>query len=83
VRNKVRLYLLISICATISVLLAQTDRGAITGSIKYPSGAVVPGMQVTATQVATNTGYKTTTSSGDFTVPSLPVVSIGQGNVNK
>jgi hypothetical protein len=55
-------------------LLAQTDRGVITGTVKDASGAVVPGAQVTATQVATNVSYKTnTTSTGDFTVPSLPV----------
>jgi len=55
-------------------LLAQGDRGVITGSVKDATGAVVPGAQVTAVHVATNTSYKTkTTTSGDFTVPSLPV----------
>ena len=34
----------------------------------------MPGAVVTATHLATNTKYKTTTTaSGDFTVPSLPV----------
>jgi outer membrane receptor protein involved in Fe transport len=53
---------------------AQTDRGVITGTVRDATGAVVPGAQVTATHTATNTGFKTnTTSSGDFTAPSLPV----------
>ena len=55
-------------------LVAQTDRGVITGLVKDTTGAVVPGAQVTATQTSTNTSYRTkTTTSGDFTVPSLPV----------
>ena len=54
--------------------MAQTDRGVITGTVKDASGAVVPGAQVTAIQASTNASFKTnTTTSGDFTVPSLPV----------
>jgi hypothetical protein len=61
------------ICA-VSVLLAQQDRGVITGTVKDATGAVVPGAQVTAVHTATNANYKTnTTTSGDFTLPSLPV----------
>jgi len=57
-------------------LVAQTDRGVITGTVKDSSGAVVPGAQVTAVQTSTNESFKTkTTASGDFTVPSLPVGS--------
>jgi len=57
-----------------AMLLAQTDRGVITGTVKDSSGAVVPGAQVTALQSSTNASFKTkTTTSGDFTVPSLPV----------
>ena len=59
---------------TVSSLLAQGDRGIITGTVKDSSGAVVPDAQVTAIHVATSTNYKTRTSeSGYFTVPSLPV----------
>src|SRR3989442_858526 len=55
-------------------LWAQGDRGLITGTVKDASGAVVPGAQVTAIHLATKTSYKTsTTATGDFTVPSLPV----------
>ncbi len=70
--NRIRLCVLcISAAAS---LLAQTDRGVITGTVKDASGAMVPGAQVTATQTATNARYTSkTTTAGDFTVPSLPV----------
>src|SRR5215470_10587038 len=56
------------------VLLAQGDRGVITGNVKDGSGAVVPNAQVTAIHRATNTFFRAnTTASGDFTVPALPV----------
>ena len=55
-------------------LWAQTDRGVITGTVKDASGAVVPGAQVTAVQTGTNARFRaSSTTSGDFTVPSLPV----------
>jgi hypothetical protein len=54
-------------------LLAQGDRGLITGT-KDASGAIVLGAQVTATHLATNTKYQSsTTASGDFSVPALAV----------
>src|SRR5207247_1419611 len=71
----------IKICVMVTVLvltaaglLAQGDRGIITGTVKDSTGAVVPGVQVTAIHLGTNTSYKaSTTASGDFTVPALPV----------
>jgi hypothetical protein len=55
-------------------LFAQNDRGVITGNVKDPSGAVIVGAQVTATQTSTNTHFNTkSTTTGDFTVPSMPV----------
>ncbi len=54
--------------------LAQSDRGTITGSATDSTGASVPGAQVTATHVATNATFKAnTTTSGDYTISSLPV----------
>src|ERR1039457_5717667 len=71
--RNIRFHVLIGLCA-VANLLAQTDRGVITGTVKDVSGAVVPGAQVTAIQTNTNANFKTkTTTSGDFTVPSLPV----------
>src|ERR1035438_2139133 len=70
--RNIRFHVLIGLCA-VANLLAQTDRGVITGTVKDVSGAVVPGAQVTAIQTNTNANFKTkTTTSGAFTVPSLP-----------
>src|SRR5205807_8760867 len=71
----------IKICVMVMVLvsaaaglLAQGDRGIITGTVKDSTGAVVPGARVTAIHLASNTSYKaSTTASEDFTVPALPV----------
>ena len=71
--RKIRFCVLLAVCA-LANLVAQSDRGVITGMVKDASGAVVPGAQVTAIQSSTNANFKTkTTTSGDFTVPSLPV----------
>ena len=73
--RNIRFLVLIGVCV-VPNLMAQTDRGVITGTVKDVSGAVVPGAQVTAIQTNTNANFKTkTTTSGDFTVPSLPVGS--------
>src|SRR2546422_3228314 len=71
----------LKICVMVTVVVltatglrAQGDRGIITGTVKDSTGAVVPGARVTAIHLATNTSYKaSTTASGDFTVPALPV----------
>jgi hypothetical protein len=55
-------------------LLSQGDRGVITGTVTDATGAIVPGAVITAIQKSTNTSFRTTTSSSaDFTIPSLPV----------
>ena len=70
-----KICVLVTVCLlTAAGLLAQGDRGIITGTVKDSTGAVMPGVQVTAIHLATNTSYKaSTTASGDFTVPALPV----------
>lgn len=63
--------LLIGLCVP-EVFGAVTGR--ISGTVKDPTGAVVPGAQVTA--VETQTGIKTTTktdAAGSYSFPSLPV----------
>ncbi len=51
----------------------QTFRGDINGSITDPSGAVVPGAKVTATDVATKAARETISSgAGEFLFNSLP-----------
>src|ERR1051325_11096795 len=57
-------------------LSAQGDRGVITGTVTDATGAVVPGAVITVIQNGTNTSFRSTSSTaGDFTVPSLPVGS--------
>jgi hypothetical protein len=51
---------------------AQSDVGTITGFVKDPSGAVVPGAKVTVKSDATGEEHSVTTdSSGHYTVPNL------------
>src|SRR5947208_11342043 len=50
-----------------SALIAQDDRGAIVGSVSDPSGASVPGAQVTIKNLATDQPVRLTTdSSGKY-----------------
>ena len=54
-------------------LVAQTDRGAITGTISDPAGAVVPNAKISAKNAETGAVYETvTTGTGNYTLPSLP-----------
>ena len=56
------------------VIFAQTDRGAITGTIGDASGALIPGVKITLTNPAT--GFKTetvSTATGSYTLGGLPV----------
>src|SRR5258705_8352189 len=53
---------------------AQTFRGAINGTVTDPSGAVVPGAHVKATNKATSIDYGSeSTSDGQFVFQDLPV----------
>src|SRR5436190_20806031 len=46
----------------------------INGTVKDPSGAVLPGVEVTATQTNTNTSRQTVSDErGSFILPNLPV----------
>lgn len=59
-----------------AIAFAQTDRGSIAGQITDSTGAVVPGVQLTITHIATNTTSNVTaTNAGEFTIPNLPVGS--------
>src|SRR5919112_6088133 len=51
---------------------AQSDRGAITGTVADPQGAVVPNAKVTATSLDTGEVREVTTGdSGSYTMPEL------------
>jgi len=55
------------------VILGQSDRGTITGTVQDPVHAAVPNASVVAKHVETGTTYDTkTTSTGNYTLPSLP-----------
>ncbi len=55
---------------------AQTFRGGISGTVTDSSGAVISGAQVTLTEDATNTVYKTISSSaGEFLFNNISVGS--------
>ncbi len=55
-------------------LLAQSERGTISGTVRDASGAIIPGAKVTVVNTANGTTLNlTTTESGDFTAPSLNV----------
>src|ERR1019366_1901971 len=57
-----------------NLLRAQSDRGTITGTVTDPSGAVISGATVTATQTATGLETSTVTGGGgNYTIPLLPI----------
>lgn len=58
--------------ASALVVVAQNDRGTITGEVKDPDGAVVPNATVIATNQGTGAESRTTTTAtGNYTIPSL------------
>ncbi len=64
---------LVALFCCASYLLAQNDRGTITGTVSDPAGAVVPNASVVATSTDTGATFKTvTTGTGNYTIPSLP-----------
>jgi len=68
--------LLILLTVSASIGLAQTGTSRITGTVTDTSGAVVAGASVTARNEATGVTYKqTTTDTGFYAFPSLPVGS--------
>ncbi len=57
-----------------AVAAAQTDTGAIVGTVRDESGAIVPGATVTATQVETNVVVTAITNeAGQYVFPSLRI----------
>jgi hypothetical protein len=65
--------LAISALGLVALAVAQTDRGAITGTVSDPAKAVIPGAAVVAVNSETGAQYETvTTETGNYTLPSLP-----------
>ncbi len=72
--NTHRLLATIAILLFTSVTPAQTNTGQIKGALRDHTGAVIPGANVTVTNVASGlTVARVTDSSGDFVFPSLAV----------
>jgi len=70
----VPLRLLLPLVLTAGILLAQSDRGTITGSVTDQGNAAVPGAHITVTHVSTKVKVSTTTTgAGEWTLPSMPV----------
>ena len=62
------------VLAFASLAWAQGDRGAITGTVSDPAGAVVAAAAVEARHVETGTIYQAeSTSTGNYTISQLPV----------
>ena len=65
--------LLAGLLLTGAIALAQVNVTSVTGLVTDPTGAAVPGADVTATQVATGQATKTVTNEkGEYAVPALP-----------
>ncbi len=62
-----------SVLGSYQTAFAQTDTGAISGVVSDSSGAVVPGVTVTLTNIATSEERVTLTdSSGVYSIPNIP-----------
>src|SRR6266404_963534 len=62
-----------------SIVLAQSERGTISGSIRDSSGAVIPQAKIIITNTATNVVVNLTTNAvGEYTAAS---VAVGTYNV--
>ena len=60
-RNRVGLLLGVVLFALAVPATAQETRATILGTVKDPSGAVVPGVEIVALNVETNTATRATT----------------------
>ena len=65
---------------SVAVVLAQTNRGSVSGSVVDASGAAVPAAEVTVRNLATNQVTVVTASAeGNFVVPALDPVEYSVG----
>lgn len=67
---------LVALCLVPALALAQANTGQISGRVTDGSGAVLPGVTVTATQTGTGlVRAAVTNEGGQYTLPALPVGS--------
>ena len=75
-RNLPLVGLLVLVLAGVFPVLAQSDRGAITGRVTDQNGAVVTNAKVTAANLETNEVREVTTNDeGNFSIPQLQAAS--------
>jgi hypothetical protein len=70
-----RLILITALCLILAcgLVVAQTSRGTITGTVADPAGAVIPGATVEAKNTETGGVYQAaTTATGNYTLSELP-----------
>lgn len=82
------LLLLVLAAGSVDSLRSQTTQGALTGVVKDPQGAVVPGATITVSNPATGLVRSTTSGAdGIFRLPALPAgsyrVEVGAGGFAK
>ncbi len=62
------------LCLSGIAALAQSVRGSLAGNITDPTGAVIPGAQITATNTTTGGSLNTvSTSAGSYRFPEMPL----------
>jgi hypothetical protein len=72
IRHMTVLFLIAAVLAIPSILLAQTERGTITGVVRDSTGAVVPGVSIRVANTATNVATNVVTSeSGTYSAVNL------------
>src|SRR5262245_55532741 len=73
-RSLKRAFTISVLCLCLSIIgKAQTERGTIRGTVQDPTGAIVAGAKITATNVATNARVEVvSTESGIYNIPGLP-----------
>src|SRR3989449_2075538 len=67
--------LLVALCILLIVpgVFAQSDRGTITGTVADATNAVIPGANITATNIDSSTKYETvSTETGNYTLTQIP-----------
>jgi outer membrane receptor protein involved in Fe transport len=74
-----KLFIATLLLALPSAALAQTTTGAITGTVTDPSGALIPNVRITATNVATN--VVNTTQTNEAGVYNFPFLALGDYTV--
>lgn len=72
-RKLLVLALFLSVCASSSLLLAQSATTSLRGVIKDPKGALIPGATVTLSDQTTGNSYHATSNSSGFYI--FPVVT--------